>query len=351
MRAPTASDVARRAEVSRSAVSLVLGGRAKDARLSEETQERIRKAAAELNYTPNAAARSLVRGRTETIGLVIRDIDLIGIDPFLLPLLAGILDATRDQGYRVLVESVRPGGGNPFGDLMDSGRIDGMIVENPNYGDESLRRLIEARRPVVVMGSQGLAEEVSVRIDDVKIGYVATQHLIALGRRRIAHVAYAEPGIYAVDKRLDGHRLAMREAGLALRDELVVHASFSMESGYRAMLDLLARAPLPDAVFVGSDAVAMGVVAAIQDAGHRVPDDIAVASVDNIDAARFYRPALTTVTSEPYACGQIAARMLIELMTGKRPAERNVLVDTRLIVRGSTDKAYADELLGGRGAP
>ncbi|HWU16465.1 MAG TPA: LacI family DNA-binding transcriptional regulator [Devosia sp.] len=343
-KAPTATDVARRAEVSRSAVSLVLGGRAKDARLSEETQERIRKAAAELNYRPNAAARSLVRGRTEVIGLVIRDIDLIGIDPFLLPLLDGILDATRDQGYRVLVESVRAGGGNPFGDLMDSGRIDGMIVENPNYGDKSLRRLIKAGRPVVVMGSQGIKEEVSVRIDDFQVGYVATQHLASLGRRRIAHIAYAERGIYAVDKRLDGYRSAMQKGGVPVHDDLVIHASFSMESGYRAMKKLLDGKELPDAVFAGSDAVAMGVIAAIQDAGHTVPGDIAVASVDNIDAARFFRPALTTVTSEPYACGRVAAQMLIELMNGRQPVEQNVLVDTRLIVRGSTNPIYAEVL-------
>lgn len=325
-------------------MSLVLSGRAREARLSEETEERIRKAAEELNYRPNAAGRSLVRGRTETIGLVIRDIDLIGIDPFLLPLLDGILDATRDEGYRVLVESVRPGSGNPFGDLMDSGRIDGMIVENPNYGDVSLRRLIKSGRPVVVMGSQGLREEVSVRIDDFRIGLVATEHLISLGRQRIAHIAYAEPGIYAVDKRLEGFRSAMRTGGLTVDDSLVTHASFSIESGYLAMTQLLRMTPLVDGVFAGSDAIAMGAIAAIQDKGLRVPHDIAVVSVDDISAARFFRPALTTVTSEPYTCGKLAAQMLIELMNGRRPVQQNALVDTELIVRGSTMSDYVDKL-------
>ncbi|WP_083988765.1 LacI family DNA-binding transcriptional regulator [Devosia geojensis] len=344
-KAPTASDVARRAEVSRSAVSLVLGGNAKKARLSDETQERIRKAAKELNYRPNAAGRSLVRGRTETIGLVIRDLDLIGVDPFLLPLLKGILEATRDQGYRVLVESIREGSGDPFGDLMDSGRIDGMIVENPNYGDKSLRRLIKSGRPVVVMGSQGLKEEVSVRIDDFKIGFVATEHLISLGRRRIAHIAYAESGIYAVDLRFRGYVEAMRKAGLPIEPALVTHANFSMESGYAAMLDLLGATPLPDAIFATSDAVAMGAMAAVQDAGYLIPRDIAVASVDDISAARFFRPALTTVTSEPYASGKLAAEMLIELMSGQKPGNTSALVDTRLIVRGSSVEDYSDDLL------
>lgn len=343
-KAPTASDVARRAEVSRSAVSLVLGGNAKRARLSEDTQERVRKAAQELNYRPNAAGRSLVRGRTETIGLVIRDLELIGIDPFLLPLLDGILEATREQGYRVLVESVRDGTGDPFGDLMDSGRIDGMIVENPDFGDKSLSRLIQSNRPVVVMGSQGLEEEVSVSIDDFQIGLVATEHLASLGRRRIAHIAYAESGIYAVDKRFAGYQAAMNKAGLPVDPALVTHANFSTESGYLAMVRLLSAGTMPDAVFVTSDAVAMGAIAAIQDAGYGVPGDVAVASVDDISAARFFRPALTTVTSEPYACGKLAAEMLIELMSGHKPAKRSVMVDTKLIIRGSTIADYTDSL-------
>ena len=343
-KAPTASDVARRAEVSRSAVSLVLGGNAKRARLSEDTQERVRKAAEELNYRPNAAGRSLVRGRTETIGLVIRDLELIGIDPFLLPLLDGILEATREQGYRVLVESVRDGTGDPFGDLMDSGRIDGMIVENPDFGDKSLSRLIQSNRPVVVMGSQGLEEEVSVSIDDFQIGLVATEHLASLGRRRIAHIAYAESGIYAVDKRFAGYQAAMSKAGLTVDPALVTHANFSMESGYLAMVRLLSVGTMPDAVFATSDAVAMGAIAAIQDAGYSVTGDVAVASVDDISAARFFRPALTTVSSEPYACGKLAAEMLIELMSGQKPAKRSVMVDTKLVIRGSTTADYTDSL-------
>ena len=257
---PTASDVARLAEVSRSAVSLVLSGNGAKARISEETQQRIRKAAEQLNYYPNAAGRSLVYGRAETIALVIRDIGLLSVDPFVPPFLSGILQATRDKGYRVLVESAHGADGDdPFGGLMDSGRIDGMIVENPDYGDTSLRRLIKSGRPVVVMGSQGLAEEYSVGHDNYRIGYLATEHLASIGRTRIAHVAFSRKGIYAVDNRISGYRDALRAAGLAVNPELTVHADFSTESGYRAMAQLLETTPRPDAIFAGSDAVAIGV--------------------------------------------------------------------------------------------
>lgn len=336
-KAPTASDVARLAEVSRSAVSLVLSGRGDHARLSEETQDRIRKAAEELNYHPNAAGRSLVRGRTETIALVIRDLRLLEVDPFLLPLLSGILQATKGQGYRVLVESAQSNDDtDPFGNLMDSGRIDGMIVENPDYGDKSLMRLIKSGRPVVVMGSQGLPEEYSVGIDDYRIGYVATEHLTSIGRRRIAHIAYSEKGIYAVDNRMKGYRDAMHAAGLKVNPKLIVHANFSTESGYKAMTEILKMDGSPDAIFVSSDAVAIGVVAAAKDAGLRVPEDIAIASVDDISFSNYVRPSLTTVTSEPHVCGRLAGEMLIDLMSGRRPETKNVLVDTRLIVREST---------------
>ena len=342
-RKPTASDVARRACVSRSTVSLVLAGRGKEARLSEATQARVLKAAEELHYKPNAAGRSLVKGRTETIGLVIRDLALLNVDPYLLPLLNGILQRARKDGYNVLVESARGAEhGDAFGDLMDSGRIDGIIVENADFPDKSLQRLIKAGRPVVVLGSQGVAEEFSVAVDDRQIGYRATHHLAALGRRRIAHIAYSSAGIFTVDERFRGYREALKNAGLRYESALVRHANFSMESGYEAMQDLLSGKKLPDAVFTSSDAVAIGALAAIHDAGLRVPQDLAVASVDDINAASFSRPSLTTVTSEPHASGEAAADMLIDLMSGRVPKVRNVLIDPRLIVRGSTDEGYVE---------
>jgi len=336
-RKPTATDVAKRAEVSRSAVSLILGGRAKEARLSEETEARVRQVAAELHYKPNASARSLVNGRTETIGLVIRDLALLDVDPFLLPLLNGIIQRARTEGYRVLVESVRSDDtGDPFGDLIDSGRIDGMIVENANFGDKSLRRLIKGGRPVVVLGSQGVKEEWSVAIDDKRIGRIATQHLVETGRTRIAHISFSNFRIFAARQRHLGYLEALATAGMPPVEQYVVEANFSMESGYQAMQRLLALEPRPDAVFASSDAVAIGAMAAIHDLGLNIPHDVAIASVDDISAAAFCRPSLTTVPSKPYQTGAAAADMLITLMSGNVPAEKRQLLETDLIVRGST---------------
>lgn len=334
---PTSTDVARLAQVSRSAVSLVLSGRANVARLSADTVERVMKASETLHYRPNASGRSLVRGKTDTIGLIIRDLELLDVDPVLSLLLSGIVQRCRAAGYQVLVETARGGGeGDPFGELMDSGRIDGMIVENADYGDPSLRRLIQSGRPVVVFGSLGLDEEHAVGGGEQRTGEMVTEHLISRGRRRIAHISYANEGIFSVDQRLAGYRGALANAGLAADPELVVRANFSMESGYRAMQQLLALAQRPDAVFVGSDAVAVGAMAAIKDAGLDIPTDIAVASVDDIEMARFCRPALTSVPINARQSGAAAADMLIDMMQGRRPEPKGPSEGPQLIVRASS---------------
>jgi DNA-binding LacI/PurR family transcriptional regulator len=337
---PTANDVAHLAQVSRAAVSLVLSGRAKAARISDDTVARIRQAAKELNYKPNVVARSLASGKTQTIGLLIRDLALLEVDPYLLPLLNGIMNATRAGGYRVLVESADRGdSGDPLEELMESGRIDGIIVENPDSNSPSLIKLVESGHPVVLMGTHGGWGEYSVSADDHQIGFDATQHLISVGRKRIAHIGYAASGVNVVDQRIAGYRLALTQGGLQFDSSAIVHANFSMESGYAKMMELLDSEVRPDSVFASSDAVAIGAMAAILDSGLKIPDDIAVASVDDIAAASFCRPSLTTVTSEPYLCGKLAAEMLVELMSGRQPKVRNVVVKTQLKVRGSTHAA------------
>lgn len=334
---PTSTDVATLAQVSRSAVSLVLTGRAGAARISSDTVERVLKAAEALHYRPNASGRSLVRGKTDTIGLIIRDLDLLDVDPVLSLLLSGIVHRARAGGYQVLVETARGNGeGDPFGELMDSGRIDGMIVENADYGDPSLRRLIQSGRPVVVFGSIGLDEEHAVGGGEHRTGEMVTEHLIAGGRRRIAHITYSSEGIFSVDQRLAGYRTALATAGIAAEPDLVVHANFSMESGYRAMETLLTRAPRPDAVFIGSDAVAIGAMAAIKDAGLDIPRDIAVASVDDIEMARFCRPALTSVPINARQAGAEAAGMLIDMMQGRPPASKDPAPGPQLVIRASS---------------
>jgi DNA-binding LacI/PurR family transcriptional regulator len=274
---------------------------------------------------------------------VIRDLALLNLDPYLLPLLNGILRRSRHEVYGVLVESARNDSeADSFAELMGSGRIDGMIVENPDYDNSSLYRLVEAGRPIVVLGTNGQKGEFSITSDDREIGRMATDHLIAIGRQRIAHIAYAEAGIYGVDQRLDGYREALHKAGLQMSENLVRHANFSMESGYEAMRALLENLPIPDALFAGSDAIAIGAMAAIKDAGVSIPQEIAVIGVDDIAGSRFCRPSLTTIVNDPIEAGHLAADMLIDLLSGRTPAVRNIVKPSRLVVRGSTGEAIVE---------
>ena len=173
-------------------------------------------------------------------------------------------------------------------------------------------------------------------IDDKHVGRLATEHLIQAGRRGIAHISYSASGIYAADQRRSGYLEAMNAAGLDVPETHQVQANFSMQSGYDAMAKLLSLKKRPDAVFASSDAVAIGAMAAIQDAKLSIPQDIAVAGVDDIGAAAFSRPSLTTVTSKPYETGALAADMLMSLMSGSEPPKRHMTIATELVVRGST---------------
>lgn len=333
----TSRDVAARAGVSRGAVSLILN-ESTAITFSDETRRRVFQAAEELNYRPNSVGRMLVRGDTETIGLVVRDLSLLHIDPFLPQLLYGIVGKTRERGYHVLLEFAHLGSGpNAYGSLVTANRIDGLIVENPPKDDHGLGKLIEEGFPVVLVGTVNDEREYSVSVDNVGGARSLVEYLMQDGRRRIAHISYSCPGVAGTDDRLTGYRLALERFGLEYDPSLVAWGNFSSESGYKAMQALLAGSDRrPDALLAGSDTVAMGAMAAIMDAGLRIPDDVAVASFDNIPAAASFRPALTTLDMFPILHGEIAAEMLMARLNGDDVPARRRIVETEMILRQST---------------
>lgn len=349
----TSQQVAKRAGVSRTTVSFVLND-APGSNIPEETRQRVLKAAEELGYVPNAAARSLVSGQSLTIGLVISHAEHLQVDAFIPQLLYSLSHTSHDHGYRVLLETVddvsRP---DAYLDLVRGQRIDGLIVVNLRSDDSQLPELIRRNFPVVLLGFrewEGLESKTyTVQADGIKAAKNATRHLIQLGHTRIAHITFSPEQYYATQDRHMGYRMALEEAGLYYDPNLVKLGNYSAASGFEAMQALLARKPYPAAVFVGNDTVALGAMSAICQHGLRIPEDIAVVGYDDIPIAPYTVPPLTTVRVNAIEHGRIAVEMLSGLMQGNPPQETRVSLPTPLIIRESCGAQKKVGMVSSRG--
>jgi LacI family transcriptional regulator len=333
-RRPTSREVARRAGVSRSTVSVVLNDVTRIA-IAPETRQRVLDAARELGYVPSAAARQLASGRARTIGLVITYAEHLRTDAFVPRALYSLNEEAHRRGFRVLVEALEDvTAGDAYQQLVRGKQIDGLIVLNPRDDDARLPKLIADGFPVVVIGHAPDAPQVDV--DNVGAARRATEHLLAAGRRRVAHLPYAPLAHHSSAMRRDGWRAALRAAGLDAGDAWVEGADFSAESGHRAMATLLRRVR-PDAVFAGNDTVAFGAMTALREAGLRIPDDVAVVGFDDIPLAAHGCPPLTTVRLPAVEMGHCAAERLILRIEGREAdAAAGDLLPTELIVRASS---------------
>ena len=335
----TSHDVARRAGVSRATVSLVLN-RSESVVLSKETRERVMQAAAELGYKPNSAGRMLVSGLTETIGLVVSDPSILLVDQYIPQVLYGIEKANREMGFHVLVEGLEAHGtGGAYDNLVDSRRIDGLIVVNPRAGDEALISLIDKNFPVVLVGSVRHPSEVSVTFSTRGAIKAAVDHVAGLGHKRIGAITFSPRGFVATDARLRALERSLQDHGLSLDEDAVQEGDFSAESGHAAATALLRRRPDLTALFAGNDTIAIGVLNAAQEIGRRVPDDLSIVGFDDLPFARWLTPPLTTIKTEGVRQGTIAAQMLFARLN-HRPLENNrVRLEPELVVRRSTAPA------------
>jgi DNA-binding LacI/PurR family transcriptional regulator len=338
-KAVTSQQVAKRAGVSRTTVSFVLND-APGANISDDTRQRVLAAAAELGYVPNAAARSLVRGESRTIGLVLSHADHLQVDAFIPQLIYSLSLHSHQHGYRVLLETVEDvSSPDTYLQLVQGQRIDGLIAFNTRNDDAQLPELIRREFPVVLLGfphEADLGQRVFiVESDGTKASCEATLHLVNLGHRRVAHITFSPEQHYATRDRHVGYRQALEESGLEYNPKLVMLGNYSAQSGFEAMQVLLKRKPRPTALFAGNDTIALGAMAAIHSAGLRIPEDIAVVGYDDIPTAPYMIPPLTTVRTSAVEHGRVAIEMLSKLMRGERPQEAHVRLETSFVVRES----------------
>jgi LacI family transcriptional regulator len=335
----TSRQVARYAGVSQTTVSLVLNN-APHANISQTTRERVLQAAQELGYTPDAAARSLARGRSSNIGLVlIQPHAQIFIDEYVPALLTGLNRLAHQHDYRILVKIVDDAS-NPdaLTQLISGKEVAGLITQVGKLSQPSLDMLASYVRsgfPVVTLDYLTDALP-AVYIDKVQGVRLAVEHLISLGHQRIACIPYAPPTENRhVHDRLNCFISTLEAAGLTYEPALVEAGAFDPRTGYEAALRLFERRPWPTALFAMNDVMAFGALEAMRQLGIRVPQDIALVGFDDIRLAAYANPPLTTIREPDIELGHYAAQQIIDLIEGHDLAERNIRLATELIVRES----------------
>jgi DNA-binding LacI/PurR family transcriptional regulator len=333
----TMRQIAKAAGVSRTTVSFVLND-VPGIAISTETRQRIHNAAQSLNYVPDAAAQSLASRRAGAVALVLRQSPhQVVSDAFLAPVVQGIAAAVKEYGYHILIEPLDPLIEANYGDLVRSRRADGILLSGPRLDDEELLRVYEAGIPLVLMGQLPGTPIPFVDVDNVHGARIAVDHLIGLGHHRIACITNASLAYTASRDRLAGYQQSLEAASIAYDESLVRTGDFTDESGAVAMRDILANArPLPTAIFVASDVVALGVLAAIQAVGMHIPQDIALVGFDDIPLAQYIDPPLTTIRLPAYGLGWGAGDMLARLVVEPSEVQSNqILLETELVIRQS----------------
>jgi LacI family transcriptional regulator len=327
---PTVKDVAERAGVSTATVSHVIN---ETRFVSDELKARVCQAMEELNYHPNAIARSLRSRKTHNIGMIVPDISY----PFLAEVARGVENAGFGLGYNVILC-------DSDGDLemeanyialLQEKKVDGIIFVAAGESSSHVQALIEQGTPAVVCDRELPEMEVDTVIaDNVGSGYQATEHLISLGHHCIGCIAGPQE-LEISSKRVEGCKQALEQHGISLRDELVAQGDFRCGGGYEAMRKLLALAQPPTAVFACNDLMAIGAICAVSQKKLSIPQDVAIIGCDDIASASFTNPSLTTVAQPKHEMGAAAVEMLVERIRDEsRPPTRRLL-PTELVLRDS----------------
>ncbi|MER6090746.1 LacI family DNA-binding transcriptional regulator [Streptomyces bluensis] len=328
MRPPTIRDVAERAGVSKSLVSLVLRG---SDQVRPEKRQAVLAAVEELGYRPNAAARSLSERRTRTVGVLLNDMR----NPWFVELLDGLGSRLHDSGLHMLLADGRLNRrlGEDLTHTFTELRVDGLIAVGTLPPSPALRTAA-GQIPTVVAGAREpvLPHMDIVAGDDEHGARLATEHLIGLGHQRVAHIA--GQGVVG-ELRRRGFEAVMREHGLA-DTAIVEQGDLTEEGGYRAMVRLLGAAGRPTAVFAFNDIAGVGALSAAEELGLQVPRDLSLVGYDNTYLSRLRHLWLTTVDNASHDVGRRAAQCLLDRITAPDRPSETVLVTPALKARGTT---------------
>lgn len=327
----TMKQVADELGVNPSTISRALNGQPG---VGEEIRRKVIEAVERLGYRRNAAARNLIKQRAEAIGVVIpRSSEYVFGNPYHFELLQGICEAAKASGYRVLLD-MDPDG--EFTEPVKNAQADGLVVVHPSVTDARLLKLAEEGIPAVLIGMCFELDIPFVEVDHERSVATVVEHLLETGRERIALV----PGHArhpAVVERVAGYKLALARRGREVDERLLVFQSTAgRDKGRAAVRELLARGVAFDAVVAKNDLMALDVLDELASAGISVPNDVAVAGFDGIELGRQVRPSLTTMEQPTRQKAQLAADLLVRLISGEPVAQTAVRMTGNLVIGEST---------------
>ncbi|MDQ4503983.1 LacI family DNA-binding transcriptional regulator [Sinomonas sp. ASV322] len=326
-------DVAETAGVSMATVSRALSGRGN---VSQRSRERVLDAAEKLGFVPSYNASSLASGRTRNIGVMLPSVSRW----FFSSVLEGASKALLEAGYDLTLYNTgeQPGSRESvLNDFLLRQRLDGLLAVSLELSSDEVDQLMRVKRPVVGVGGL-IAGVATLQIDDFEVARAATQHLIGLGHRDIAHVsgtAEFERDFALPTSRREGFLAAMKDAGLEVRSSWLAATDFTVSGAYSASKRLLASpGGRPTAIFAASDEMAFGAILAARDLGLRVPDDVSIIGIDGHDLGPLF--GLTTFDQAPRKQGETAVRMLLGQVEGDGAEAHSGTIEPEFVVRSST---------------
>ena len=333
--AVTRNDVARLAGVSTATVSYVINNGPRP--VAEETRAKVLRAIEQLGYQPNIMAQNLRRRRANAVGLVFTTIERHLAHPYFVDLLTSVGEECARHGFDLLLAPCtdRALEHSIYERLVGGQRVAGVVVTGIRHDDARIAYLSAEDFPFVVLGRPEHDEDFAyIDVNGNQGVDEAVQHLIDLGWRRIACIGLAAE-LLCADDRLAGYRRALGRNGLAYDPALAANMPTTEAAGHQAMSRFLALDEPPDAVVACSDELALGAINAAQEQGLVVGQDIGVIGFDDIPSAAYCQPPLTTIRQPMYEIGIRLCRMLIQVINGKEPEEKQVVLPPALVVRES----------------
>lgn len=342
-KAVTIREVAQRAQVSVSTVSQILNGN--QHYVGADKRERVLQAVEELQYRPNAIARSMVKQRTGTIGMIFTSV----LDNLFIRIVESVQATLGPEGYTIFLANTPDIASEIQAvEALQARQVDGFIFMSTTSVSEAahLLRLKEVGIPLVVINRhlEPDCDVHQIQLNDKEAGYLATRHLLNLGHTSIAMIGGPRPGStpywHSATDRQEGWERALTEQGLAIPSHWCVDGSYTFEGGYAATMQLLkqagSRSELPTALFVASDSMTVGALRALHYAGVRVPQELALISIGDTGYAPHLTPALTTLAHPLTEAGRIAARILLDEVAASEPQPRqHLMLSFELRVRES----------------